>query len=115
MKAIEIMNELFEMAEKRDYSDSCDTCKNGDPNVEVSKVGVAMVVTPEVIREVKDWGAQLLITHEPTYYNHLEKHSDKKIENKKREIIQESGITIYRYHDHPHYTKPDIILKEREQ
>jgi len=56
MKAIEIMNELFEMAEKRDYSDSCDTRRHGDPNVEVSKVGVAMVATPEVIRAVKEWG-----------------------------------------------------------
>lgn len=109
MKAIEIMNELFEMAEKRDYSDSCDTCRHGDPNVEVSKVGVAMIATPEVIRAVKEWGAQLLIVHEPTYYNHMEEHSDEKIENKKHEIIQESGIAIYRYHDHPHYTKPDLI------
>ena len=109
MKAVEIMEELFSLVTDRDCSNSCDTCKAGNPDVEVNKIAVAMVATPEVIKSATKWGAQLLIVHEPTYYNHNDEHSDEKIENEKRKLIEESGLTIYRYHDHPHYTFPDVI------
>jgi len=52
-----------------------------------------------------------LIVHEPTYYNHRDEHSDEKLECEKRKFIEETGITIYRFHDHPHYTTPDIICR----
>ena len=111
MKAIEIMNELFALADERDYSNTCDTLKAGNPDVEVKKVAVSMHPTLEVVEQVKNWGAQLLIVHEPAYYNHMDEHSDEKIECEKRKIIEDSGITIYRYHDYPHNTTPDIIAE----
>ena len=52
-----------------------------------------------------------MIVHEPTYYNHRDEHSDEKLECEKRKFIEETGITIYRFHDHPHYTTPDIICR----
>ena len=109
MKAYEILEELFALADERDYSDTCDTLKAGDPNVEVQKVAVSMFATVDVVKRAKAWGAQLLIVHEPTYYDHRDAYSDEKIENEKRKFIEDSGITLYRYHDHPHYTTPDII------
>ena len=109
MKAYEIMEKLFTLSYERDYTNTCDTVKAGDPNVEVNKVAVSMFATPEVVRKAKEWGAELLIVHEPTYYNHPDVHSDEKIENEKRKLIEESGITLYRYHDHPHFATPDII------
>lgn len=109
MKAIDIMNELFGLADQGDYSASCDTCKAGDPNAEVKKVAVSMFATPEVVKKAKAFGAELLIVHEPTYYNHMDNHSDERIECAKRKLIEESGITLYRFHDHPHGTTPDII------
>ena len=111
MKAIEIMEELFALADERDYSNTCDTLKAGSPDVEVKKVAVSMHPTLEVVEQVKNWGAQLLIVHEPAYYNHMDEHSDEKIECEKRKIIEDSGITIYRYHDYPHNTTPDIIAE----
>lgn len=109
MKAIEIMNALFAMAMERDYSRSCDTCKAGDPDVDVSRVAVTMFPTPDVIRQAKEWGAQLLIVHEPAYYNHMDVHSEEKLECEKRKRIEDSGLTIFRYHDHAHWTTPDVI------
>ena len=111
MKAYEIMEKLFAFSDDRDYSKSCDTCKAGDPNKEVCKVAVSMFATPDVVREASNWGAQLLIVHEPTYYNHPDYQSDEKIECEKRKLIEDSGITLYRYHDHPHYTTPDMIAE----
>ena len=109
MKAIDIINGLFATAMERDYSRSCDTCKAGDPEAEVTKVAVAMFPTPDLIRQVKEWGAQLLIVHEPAYYNHMDVHSEEKQECEKRKRIEESGITVYRYHDHAHWSTPDVI------
>ena len=112
MKAIDIINDLYELTKNSDfgdYSNTCDTCKAGDMNVEPDKIAVSMFATPEIIRQAKEWGAQLLIVHEPTYYNHWDKHSEEKLECEKRKLIEESGLTIFRYHDHPHFTSPDII------
>lgn len=109
VKAFELMNELFALAGEGDYSNTCDTCKAGNPNVEVKKVAVTMFATPDVVRQAKAWGAELLIVHEPTYYNHMDHHSNEKIESAKRDLIEASGLTLYRFHDHPHGTTPDII------
>lgn len=109
MKAHEIMDELFALAKSDDFTKTCDTLKAGDPNVEVTKAAVSMFATPEVIREAIKMGAQLLIVHEPTYYNHMDVHSDDRIECEKRALIDGAGVAVYRYHDHPHDADPDII------
>ena len=70
MKAYEIMNDLFSLASAMGDGRTCDTIKAGDPNAEVSKVAVSMFATVDIVRQAKDWGAQLLITHEPTYHDH---------------------------------------------
>lgn len=109
MKAIEIMNDLFSLSNKVDFSNTCDTLKAGDPDVEVKKVAVTMHATVEVVKAAAEWGAELLIVHEPTYYNHPDNHSEERFECEKRQLIEKTGMTIYRFHDHPHFTTPDII------
>lgn len=109
MKAYEIMNDLFSLSGPLFSERTCDTIKAGDPNAEVTKVAVSMFATVDIVRQAKEWGAQLLIVHEPTYYNHWDEHTDDYFEMEKRRIIEESGLTIYRFHDHPHCTDPDII------
>ena len=109
MKADEIMNGLFALADGYDYSNTCDTLKAGDADAEVSSVAVSMFATPDVVRQAKEWGAQLLIVHEPTYYNHKDVHSDEKLECEKRKLIEDSGLTLYRFHDHPHRAEQDMI------
>ena len=109
MKAFEIMNELFAAA-PGDYSVTCDTLKAGSPEKEVGKIAVSMFATPEIVRRAAEWGADLLIVHEPTYYNHMDVHSDEALECEKRALIEKSGLTIYRNHDHAHRTQPDTIV-----
>ncbi len=112
MKAIEIMNELFSLAEEREYSPYCDICKAGNPEKEVEKVAVTMFPTVKVIKEASEWGADLLIVHEPLYFNGREEVSkDNKVAVAKKELVEKSGLTIFRFHDHPHYTVPDIIAE----
>ena len=109
MKAYEIMEDLFSLSGPLFSDRTCDTIKAGDPNAEVTKVAVSMFATVDIVRQARDWGAELLIVHEPTYYNHWDDHSDDYFEAEKRRLIEASGLTIYRFHDHPHCTDPDII------
>ncbi|MBR6789952.1 MAG: Nif3-like dinuclear metal center hexameric protein [Oscillospiraceae bacterium] len=112
MKAYEIMEKLFALArEDADFSSTCDTCKAGDPEREVTKAAVAMTATPEVVRQAVRWGAELLIVHEPTYYDHWDGWADEVQQSEKRRLIEETGMVIWRYHDHPHRTVPDIIAQ----
>ena len=109
MKAFEIMEDLFSLSKPLWSEQTCDTLKAGDPNTEVTKVAVSMFATVDIVRQARDWGAQLLIVHEPTYYNHWDDHSNDPFESEKRRLIEDSCLTIYRFHDHPHFTDPDII------
>ena len=108
MKAIDIMNEIFSWA-PGEYNPTCDTLKAGSPDTEVSRVAVCCFTTPQVVRDAAAWGAQLLITHEPTYYDHWDNREDTPVGNAKKQLIDQSGLTIYRYHDHPHKADTDMI------
>ena len=109
MKAYEVMNLLYGYGAEADYSNTCDTLKVGSPNNEVTKVAVSMFATIGVVKAAKEWGAQLLVVHEPTYYDHMDHHSNEKLECEKRAFLENSGLAIYRFHDHPHYNQPDMI------
>lgn len=93
---------------------SVDTVKIGDPQRQVTGVVCAFTVTHEVIRKANEAGANFIITHEPTFYNHedrTEKWSGDPAYEAKRKALEESGITVWRFHDYMHDAKPDWILQ----
>lgn len=109
MKAYEIMEELFALADMKDFENTCDSLKCGNAEKEVKKTAVTMFPTPDVIKRANNWSADLLIVHEPIYYNHYDKYSEDPVEQKKRALLEGTGMTVYRYHDHPHIAAPDLI------
>lgn len=80
-----------------------DIFKLGDPEAELSRVAVCFIATPDVIRDAAEWGAELIITHEPSFYDHWDNIPDHKIALAKRSLLEETGVTLFRYHDHPHF------------
>lgn len=111
MKAHEIMDRLYAYGEGADYKWTCDTMKTGDPDAEVTKVAVTMMATVDVIKAAAAWGATLLITHEPTFFSATDGETEDVVEQAKRKLIADLGLTIYRFHDHAHFEKPDIICE----
>ena len=110
MKAYEIIERLFQYGKDFNYTTTCDTLKAGNPEAEVTKIAVTMNPTVNVIKESSAWGAELLIVHEPLYYNHMDEHSDEPQEVEKRNLLNNTGLTVYRFHDHPHRASyPDMI------
>ena len=80
-----------------------DTCKHGDPEREVHKVAICMTATPNVLDEAQAWGADLVITHEPTFHDHLENPRNDEITLRKRALVAGYDFTLYRFHDYIHW------------
>ncbi|MBS5724405.1 MAG: Nif3-like dinuclear metal center hexameric protein [Clostridiales bacterium] len=109
MKASTIMEAVIGKEFMEGWHGMIDSCKAGDPACEVDKIAVCFAATPEVLRQAANWGAQLLITHEPTYYNHLDEFHPSALSDRKKELVEESGLTIYRYHDSMHFQGKDAV------
>jgi putative NIF3 family GTP cyclohydrolase 1 type 2 len=95
--------------------ETVDTFKAGNPDAEVRGIAVTMMATLDVLQRAAAAGQNLIITHEPTFYNHMDKPDE--LEQKendpvlaaKRAFIQEHNLVIWRFHDHWHRMKRDGI------
>ncbi|MGG1550596.1 Nif3-like dinuclear metal center hexameric protein [Paenibacillus ferrarius] len=90
-----------------------DTLKTGQPHTDVKRVAVVFMATYDVIQQAVAAGAELIITHEPTFYNHLDETEwlqGNPVYEQKKKLIEEAGVAIFRLHDYIHKYKPDGIL-----
>ena len=93
--------------------DTVDTFKAGNPDTPVTGVAVTMMATMDVLQRASAKGLNFVITHEPTFYAHLDTpegipESDA-VWAEKRAFIEKHGIVVWRFHDHWHMRKPDGI------
>jgi putative NIF3 family GTP cyclohydrolase 1 type 2 len=90
-----------------------DTFKAGNPDTAVTGIAVTMMATMDVLQLAAANGQNLVITHEPTFYDHTDvpegmAESDP-VWKEKRDFIAKHGLVIWRLHDHWHARKPDGI------
>lgn len=90
---------------------SCDRLIVGNPEKEVHRIGITMFPTVHVLRELQEWGADMLIAHEPTFNHPLDAYEPNPVTEAKKKMTDDSGIVIYRYHDHAHCATPDLIYE----
>jgi putative NIF3 family GTP cyclohydrolase 1 type 2 len=71
------------------------------------------MATLDVLQRASAHGLNLVITHEPTFYNHLDTpegmDQNDPVWTEKRVFIEKHGMVIWRFHDHWHMRKPDGI------
>lgn len=90
-----------------------DTLKSGRPDGEVRHVAVMFTAGYEAIRQAVEAGVDLIVTHEPTFFNHRDETgflAGDPVYERKRALIEESGVAIFRLHDYIHAYRPDGIL-----
>lgn len=90
-----------------------DTIKSGDPAQPVTGVATTFLATTDVIERAASAGANLIITHEPTFYNHFDQVDwleDDAVYLNKRRLLEEHGIVVWRFHDYMHAYRPDGIM-----
>lgn len=97
------------------HSETVDTFKAGDPDTRVTGIATTMMATYDVLVRAAAAGENLIITHEPTFYSHLdrtdalEKQHDPVWAEKER-FIKEHNLVVWRFHDHWHLHRPDGIM-----
>ena len=93
-------------------TETVDTFKTGNPDDVITGVAVCMFADMSTLRKAVANKCNLIVVHEPTFYNHLDK-TDGLVEDpiyvRKKEYIQKHGLIIFRFHDHWHKTVPDGI------
>lgn len=93
-------------------ADTVDTIKTGSAGNKVTGVVTTMFPTIAVIKKAISLGANFIIPHEPTFYNHADSMDlvpDNKVQEKKLQLLNEHNITIWRSHDSWHALQPDGV------
>jgi len=94
-------------------TNTVDTIKAGKPDQHVTGIVTTMFPTIAVIEETKKRGANFIIAHEPSFYNHTDAAdwmANNSVQKKKLELLNKYGIAIWRFHDYCHALQPDAIL-----
>ena len=89
-----------------------DVIKAGDPQTPIKGIVTTMFATMDVLKKAVAMNCNLIIAHEPLFYNHLDE--TKQFQNdpvilEKQKYIKDHGLVIWRFHDYIHMMDPDGI------
>jgi putative NIF3 family GTP cyclohydrolase 1 type 2 len=89
-----------------------DIIKEGSPDTPVKGIVTAMFATMDILRQAVNKNCNLIIVHEPLYYNHLD--DTKQLKNDqvfldKQRYIRDHKLVIWRFHDYIHSMNPDGV------
>jgi putative NIF3 family GTP cyclohydrolase 1 type 2 len=111
--AREVVAEIQKQVGVEWNKDTVDTFKAGNPDTAVTGIAVTMMATMDVLQRASAKGLNFVITHEPTFYAHLDTPEgmpeNDPVWAEKRAFIEKHGMVIWRFHDHWHMRKPDGI------
>lgn len=103
-----IINELTHGAAL--IENTVDGLIHGSPDTEVTGVVVTFLATHHILVKAKKLGANLVISHEGLFYSHRPvDYSYDDVYKMKMKVIEESGMAVFRLHDHIHRVDPDGI------
>jgi putative NIF3 family GTP cyclohydrolase 1 type 2 len=111
--AREVVAEIQKQVGVEWQKQTVDTFKAGNPDVAVTGIAVTMMATMDVLQRASAKGLNFVITHEPTFYAHLDTpegmpESDP-VWSEKRAFLEKHRMVVWRFHDHWHMRKPDGI------
>lgn len=93
---------------------TCDHLMAGSLDMEVTKIVTTFMATVEVLEQTIAAGANFIITHEPTWFTGADDTKwllDDPIYQKKKALIEENHIAIWRFHDYMHMGREDGIYR----
>ena len=95
-------------------TDTVDKIVAGNPGTAVRGIATTMMATLDVLQRAAAAGRNLVITHEPTFYSHLDtvdRLGDDATYQFKAEFIRKQEMVVFRFHDHWHAHRPDGIAE----
>jgi putative NIF3 family GTP cyclohydrolase 1 type 2 len=109
----QIMDKFISQVGIGNIPNTVDTLKAGSPDTVVTGIVTTMFATIDVIRKTIDRGANFIIAHEPTFYNHTDNTSwlkDDEVYQYKADLLKQHNIAVWRNHDYIHSLKPDGVM-----
>ena len=96
-------------------AETVDTFKAGDSQTPLTGIAVTMMATMDVLQRAAANRENLIISHEPTFYEHEDHASELPQGEKdpvlaaKRAFIEKNHLVVWRFHDHQHRMKLDQV------
>ena len=113
LTAAEVMQRVIAATGATPPPDTVDTLKAGDPATLVTGIVTTFMDTYSVLEKAVASGKNLIITHEPTFYNHRDDQTPLAADpvlTQKLTYIREHHLVVWRFHDTWHLRQPDGIL-----
>lgn len=110
-----IMDAFIEQVPGAPFPNTVDTLKSGSRDMNVTGVVTTMFATIEVIGKAIAAGANFIIAHEPTFYNHADDVSwlqNDGVYRYKADLLKQHNIAVWRNHDYIHSLKEDGVFKQ---
>ncbi|MGD0756492.1 MAG: Nif3-like dinuclear metal center hexameric protein [Bacteroidales bacterium] len=110
--AAEVIAAIIKNTGSATIPNTVDIIKEGDPQTPVTGIVTCMFATMDVLKQAVNKNCNLIVVHEPLYYNHLDE--TKMLQNdpvflEKKHFINDHKLVIWRFHDYIHSMKPDGI------
>jgi putative NIF3 family GTP cyclohydrolase 1 type 2 len=90
-----------------------DTFKAGNPETPVKGIATTFMATLDVLQRSAAAGKNLIVTHEPTFWNHQDQTNDfsgDPVYTFKQNFVEKNNLVVWRFHDHWHARKPDAMF-----
>lgn len=110
----DVIDLLVGTVSKQPGAETVDTVKTGNASQDLSGVVTTFMANIEVIKGAVATGSNLIVTHEPTFYNHRDETewlSGDAVYQAKRRLLDDHGIVVFRFHDQMHRIRPDPVVR----
>jgi putative NIF3 family GTP cyclohydrolase 1 type 2 len=110
--AEQVIADILKKTGNAPIPNTVDVIKEGDPQTQVTGIITTMFATMDVLKEAVSKKCNLIIVHEPLYYNHLDQTESFKndpVYLEKSKYIKDNKLVIWRFHDNIHVMEPDGI------
>jgi len=107
--AQEIIDRIQAQIGQKWRADTVDTFKAGSPSTPITGIATTFSATLDVLERAASSGCNLVISHEPTFYNHLDDVKalqDDPVYRAKIAFINEHHMVVWRFHDYWHSRQP---------
>ena len=109
----QVINLILKSIPNAPFKQTVDTIKAGNPDQKVTGIVTTMFATDDIIEKTAKAGANFIIAHEPTFYNHQDNTAwleNDEVYRYKSDLLKKHNIAVWRFHDYIHAHKPDGVL-----
>jgi putative NIF3 family GTP cyclohydrolase 1 type 2 len=94
--------------------ETVDKFKAGSAGTKITGVATTFLATLDVMKRAVEQNCNFILTHEPTFYNHFDDTAPLEkdpVQKEKMKFIADHNLVVFRFHDHIHMMKPDVIVR----